>query len=133
MINTRIAALLGAGAMAVMAVPLVAHHSGAMFEKVKTITVEGVVKEFQYTNPHSWLLVDVTTKTARILPARVSGSVPGDRKRRRRCRLDSLCLCRKQYKRCDPYSGRLLASGIRQDVLSMASPCCQAPCGPPHH
>ena len=26
----------------------------------KEITVEGVVKEFQYTNPHSWLLVDVT-------------------------------------------------------------------------
>ena len=24
------------------------------------VTVTGVVKEFQYTNPHSWLLVDVT-------------------------------------------------------------------------
>ena len=66
MINTRIAALLGAGAMAVMAVPLVAHHSGAMFEKVKTITVEGVVKEFQYTNPHSWLLVDVKNKNGTV-------------------------------------------------------------------
>ena len=30
-----------------------------MFEEKKTITVEGVVKEFQFTNPHSWLLVDV--------------------------------------------------------------------------
>jgi hypothetical protein len=36
-----------------------AHHSGAMFEEQKTVTLEGVVKEFQYTNPHSWLLVDV--------------------------------------------------------------------------
>ena len=52
--------------MAVMAVPLVAHHSGAMFEKVKTITVEGVVKEFQYTNPHSWLLVDVKNKNGTV-------------------------------------------------------------------
>jgi hypothetical protein len=37
-----------------------AHHSSTMFESSKTITVTGVVKEFQYTNPHSWLLVDVT-------------------------------------------------------------------------
>ena len=36
-----------------------AHHSATMFEETKTVTVEGVVKEFQYTNPHSWLLVDV--------------------------------------------------------------------------
>jgi hypothetical protein len=30
-----------------------------MFDDQKEITVKGVVKEFQYTNPHSWLLVDV--------------------------------------------------------------------------
>lgn len=37
-----------------------AHHSGTMFDDKKEVTIEGVVKEFQYTNPHSWLLVDVT-------------------------------------------------------------------------
>ncbi|HEX7081249.1 MAG TPA: DUF6152 family protein [Gammaproteobacteria bacterium] len=37
-----------------------AHHSAVMFDEQKEITVSGVVKEFQYTNPHSWLLVDVT-------------------------------------------------------------------------
>jgi hypothetical protein len=36
-----------------------AHHSGVMFDEDKEVTLEGVVKEFQYTNPHSWLLVDV--------------------------------------------------------------------------
>jgi hypothetical protein len=41
-------------------VPLQAHHSGTMFDEGKEVTLEGVVKEFQYTNPHSWLLVDVT-------------------------------------------------------------------------
>jgi hypothetical protein len=30
-----------------------------MFDDAKEITVTGTVKEFQYTNPHSWLLVDV--------------------------------------------------------------------------
>lgn len=38
----------------------VAHHSGAMFDHSKTITLKGTVKEFQYTNPHSWLQVLVT-------------------------------------------------------------------------
>jgi len=39
--------------------PVLAHHSGAMFEDKKEVTLTGVVKEFQFTNPHSWLLVDV--------------------------------------------------------------------------
>jgi hypothetical protein len=42
------------------AVPAPAHHSATMFEETKTITVTGVVKEFQWTNPHSWLIVEVT-------------------------------------------------------------------------
>jgi hypothetical protein len=43
-----------------------AHHSATMFEEKRTVTVEGVVKEFQYTNPHSWLLVDVRDKDGKI-------------------------------------------------------------------
>jgi hypothetical protein len=43
-----------------LACPLAqAHHSSAMFDDEKVVTVSGEVKEFQYTNPHSWLLVDV--------------------------------------------------------------------------
>ena len=49
--------------LAVASAPALAHHSAAMFEEKKTITVEGVVKEFQFTNPHSWLLVDVKDKS----------------------------------------------------------------------
>ena len=41
------------------AAPAVSHHSGAMFEPEKVVTLEGVVKEFEYTNPHSWLFVNV--------------------------------------------------------------------------
>ena len=50
----------------VLAVPALAHHSATMFEGQKTITVEGVVKEFQFTNPHSWLLVDVKNKNGSV-------------------------------------------------------------------
>ena len=34
-----------------------AHHSGAMFEPVKSLEFAGTVKEFQWTNPHSWLQI----------------------------------------------------------------------------
>jgi len=66
MIKTRFRLLLSIGSLAVLTIPLLAHHSGAMFEKEKTITVEGVVKQFQYTNPHSWLLVDVKNKDGSV-------------------------------------------------------------------
>lgn len=37
--------------------PASAHHSAAMFDSDKQVTVEGVVKQMQFTNPHSWLQV----------------------------------------------------------------------------
>jgi len=37
-----------------------AHHSGNMFDNSKVVELSGEVKEFQYSNPHSWLLVNVT-------------------------------------------------------------------------
>ena len=37
-----------------------AHHSFAMFDRTTQIEVEGVVKEFQFTNPHSWGQIMVT-------------------------------------------------------------------------
>ena len=45
---------------------ILAHHSATMFDKDSEITLEGVVKEFQYTNPHSWLLVDVTGDDGKV-------------------------------------------------------------------
>jgi Family of unknown function (DUF6152) len=66
MIKTRFIPLLSSAALTVLTIPLLAHHSGAMFEKEKTITVEGVVRKFEYTNPHSWLLVDVKNKDGSV-------------------------------------------------------------------
>ena len=43
-----------------------AHHSAAMFDEKKTITVEGEVKEFQLTNPHSWFFLDVKDANGKI-------------------------------------------------------------------
>jgi hypothetical protein len=40
--------------------PASAHHSFAMFDAESIITLQGTVKEFEWTNPHSWLRVMVT-------------------------------------------------------------------------
>ena len=34
-----------------------AHHSFAMFDMTKEVTVSGTVKEFQWTNPHAYIQV----------------------------------------------------------------------------
>ena len=36
-----------------------AHHSGAMFDKTRTIQISGSVKEFLWTNPHASFKVEV--------------------------------------------------------------------------
>ena len=40
---------------AVLAGSAQAHHSFAMFDNQKDVTIEGTVKSFQWTNPHTWI------------------------------------------------------------------------------
>jgi len=47
--------------IALAGVPALAHHSFAMFDQRKVMTLEGTVHEFQWTNPHSFIELDVTT------------------------------------------------------------------------
>lgn len=54
---------LAAGAALVVAVGLVAgvagaHHSFAMFDSQQHKLIEGTVTEWNYNNPHSWLIVE---------------------------------------------------------------------------
>lgn len=46
-------------AMLVLAAPAFAHHSTAMFDFTKTVEYEATVKEFQWTNPHTFATVTV--------------------------------------------------------------------------
>jgi hypothetical protein len=47
------------------ALTVAAHHSSTMFDKTKTVTVEGVVTKWELTNPHSWLHVEVKDKNGK--------------------------------------------------------------------
>jgi hypothetical protein len=57
--RSRLIACVGTAALAASLQPVSAHHAGVMFDEDSEVTMEGVVKEFQFTNPHSWLIVDV--------------------------------------------------------------------------
>lgn len=45
--------------LASVAMPAAAHHSFAMFDQRKIMTLEGTVTEFQWTNPHAFIEIDV--------------------------------------------------------------------------
>ena len=51
-----VAALVGIS-MLLIASSALAHHSRAMFDQTKQVTLVGTVKEFQWTNPHCWIQV----------------------------------------------------------------------------
>lgn len=46
-------------ALVAFSLPAAAHHSTAMFDFTKTIEIEGTIKAFQWTNPHTWTVVTV--------------------------------------------------------------------------
>jgi len=48
---------VGLATLCLAAGPALAHHSFAMFDRSKQISISGTVKDFQYTNPHSWIIV----------------------------------------------------------------------------
>ncbi len=54
--------LLVAAVMALAPVPAFAHHSFAMYDHTRTVTLKGEVTKFQWTNPHAYLEVDVKQK-----------------------------------------------------------------------
>ena len=52
--NLKALSLAAVAAIAFVA-PALAHHSFAMFDAGKTITLQGTVKELEWTNPHAWI------------------------------------------------------------------------------
>ena len=50
---------------AAISAPALAHHSYAMFAVDKNIPVEGTVKQFMWTNPHSWIRLEVADATGK--------------------------------------------------------------------
>ena len=72
----------GVALAAVLAgVPVLAHHSFAMFDQKKVMTLEGTVTEFQWTNPHSFIELDVPGAGGRATHWSIELNSPNNLKR----------------------------------------------------
>ncbi len=69
------------GAMMVFAVAAQAHHSFAMFDNEKEQTIEGEVKEFQWTNPHIWIQINVKDADGKVVEYSIEGGSPNGLRR----------------------------------------------------
>src|SRR6266498_2615920 len=63
--------------MLLCAAPAHSHHSNVAYEVTKVITVTGVVKEFQWVNPHTWLYLTVDDGKGGKMEWAAEGRAPG--------------------------------------------------------
>ena len=54
-----------------------AHHSNSAFYVTKIITIQGVVKEFRWSNPHVWVILTVDDGKGNKVDWKAEGRPPG--------------------------------------------------------
>ena len=74
----RVIAFAAALGMALFDAPLArSHHSNVAFEVTKVVTITGVVKDFQWRNPHTWVTLTVKDANGKTTDWSVEGRAPG--------------------------------------------------------
>ncbi len=61
-IKPKIAQFIFIVTLGFIALPVLAHHSFAMFDREKNVTLMGEVKMLQWTNPHAWIQIIITNE-----------------------------------------------------------------------
>jgi Family of unknown function (DUF6152) len=61
--------------------PAKAHHSTAMFDPLRQVELDGVVREFRFTAPHTFIILDVRQKDGATVSWSLEGFGPSDLER----------------------------------------------------
>lgn len=64
--NWLLPALLGATGFLLVSGPAWAHHGRSNYDVMDSVTLKGVVTEFQWSNPHALIMFDVTDDTGKV-------------------------------------------------------------------
>lgn len=79
--RTRAAAAVGWVVALLASAAVSAHHSFAMFESEKQIELAGVIRDFHWTNPHSWIFLNVKDVKGQTVEWKIEGGSPNLLKR----------------------------------------------------
>jgi hypothetical protein len=78
-VNRKVLVLVGAFLM--FAGQALAHHSFAMFDFTREVTVVGEVKEFLWRNPHLHILMNVPDGKGGVVEYDIEGATPNNQRR----------------------------------------------------
>jgi hypothetical protein len=73
----RVIALSAAATVLLSAAPVAAHHSNSAYEVEKVVALTGTVKVWKWSNPHTWLTLEVVNEKGETVEWALEGRAPG--------------------------------------------------------
>ena len=75
--QTRLLKIVAVLAFIISSLPVVAHHSNSAYQVDEIITLTGTVKEWRWSNPHTWLILETSGSNGAEQEWAVEGRAPG--------------------------------------------------------
>ena len=72
----HLALLLVSGALVATSGAVMAHHSFAMFDQEHPMEVDGIVKDYKYTSPHTFIILEIKDKDGTVENWNLEGGSP---------------------------------------------------------
>jgi hypothetical protein len=61
-----LAVFIGAAGLLLVSGPVLAHHGRSNYDVTQTVTLKGIVTEFEWQNPHALIHFDVTDESGKV-------------------------------------------------------------------
>jgi hypothetical protein len=75
--QNRVLAVAAIAVIMISVIPATPHHSNSAYQVDEIITLVGVVKEWRWSNPHTWLYLMVEGENGEEVEWAVEGRAPG--------------------------------------------------------